>query len=74
MSGNLERRYWRVLWLLPGWYRKQWEQDMVAAFLDSWLTGAVLAIVAALVQFAPDAGRAQTAAPAPPRYPPAMAA
>jgi hypothetical protein len=39
MSGNLERRYRRVLRLLPGWYREQWEQDMVAAFLDSWLTG-----------------------------------
>jgi len=39
MSGNLERRYRRVLRLLPGWYRQQWEQDMVAAFLDSWLTG-----------------------------------
>jgi hypothetical protein len=36
---NLERRYRRVLRLLPGWYRDQWEQDMVAAFLDSWLTG-----------------------------------
>ena len=39
MSSDLERRYRRVLRLLPGWYRKQWEQDMVAAFLDSWLTG-----------------------------------
>jgi hypothetical protein len=39
MSGDLERRYRRVLRLLPGWYRRQWEQDMVAAFLDSWLTG-----------------------------------
>jgi hypothetical protein len=39
MSGDLERRYRRVLRLLPGWYRQQWEQDMVAAFLDSWLTG-----------------------------------
>ena len=39
MSGNLERRYRRVLRLLPGWYRDKWEQDMVAAFLDSWLTG-----------------------------------
>src|ERR1700722_17109987 len=36
---DLERRYRRVLRLLPGWYREQWEQDMVAAFLDSWLTG-----------------------------------
>jgi hypothetical protein len=39
MSGDLERRCRRVLRLLPGWYRQQWEQDMVAAFLDSWLTG-----------------------------------
>jgi hypothetical protein len=39
MSSNLEWRYRRVLRLLPGWYRRQWEQDMVAAFLDSWLTG-----------------------------------
>jgi hypothetical protein len=39
MSGDLERRYRRVLRLLPGWYRKRWEQDMIAAFLDSWLTG-----------------------------------
>jgi hypothetical protein len=39
VSGDLERRYRRVLRLLPGWYRKQWEEDMVAAFLDSWLTG-----------------------------------
>jgi hypothetical protein len=39
MSGSLERRYRRVLALLPGWYRKQWEEDMVAAFLESWLTG-----------------------------------
>jgi hypothetical protein len=39
MTGDLERRYRRVLRLLPGWYRRQWEEDMVAAFLDSWLTG-----------------------------------
>jgi hypothetical protein len=39
MSGDLERRYRRVLRLLPGWYREQWEQDMVAAYMDSWLTG-----------------------------------
>jgi hypothetical protein len=39
MSGSLERRYRRVVRLLPGWYRAQWEEDMVAAFLDSWLTG-----------------------------------
>jgi hypothetical protein len=28
-----------VLRLLPGWYRQRWEEDMVAAFLDGWLTG-----------------------------------
>ena len=40
MSGpGLERRYRRVLRLLPGYYRDRWEQDMAAAFLDSWLTG-----------------------------------
>jgi hypothetical protein len=39
MSGDLESRYRRVLRLLPGYYRQQWEEDMVAAFLDSWLTG-----------------------------------
>jgi hypothetical protein len=39
MSSDLERRYRRVLRLLPGWYRQRWEQDMVAAFLDSWLIG-----------------------------------
>lgn len=41
MSGelSLEQRYRRVLRLLPGYYRQQWEDDMVAAFLDSWLTG-----------------------------------
>ncbi len=39
MSGNLERRYRRVLRLLPAYYRERWEEDMVAAFLDSWLTG-----------------------------------
>jgi hypothetical protein len=41
MSGDLdlEQRYRRVLRLLPGYYREQWEEDMVAAFLDSWQTG-----------------------------------
>ncbi len=39
LSGNLERRYRQVLQLLPGWYREQWEDDMAAAFQDSWLTG-----------------------------------
>jgi hypothetical protein len=36
---GLEQRYRRVLRLLPGYYRDTWEADMVAAFLDSWLTG-----------------------------------
>jgi hypothetical protein len=41
MSGDLdlEQRYRRVLRLLPGYYRDKWEEDMIAAFLDSWLTG-----------------------------------
>jgi hypothetical protein len=41
VSGELllEQRYRRVLRLLPGYYRERWEEDMVAAFLDSWLTG-----------------------------------
>ena len=39
MSGELERRYRRVLRLLPRYYREQWEQDMIGAFLDGWLTG-----------------------------------
>ena len=28
-----------MLRLLPGYYRDKWEEDMVAAFLDSWMTG-----------------------------------
>jgi hypothetical protein len=36
---DLEQRYRRVLRLLPGYYRDKWEEDMVAAFLDGWLTG-----------------------------------
>ena len=41
MSGDLdlEQRYRRVLRLLPRYYRDEWEEDMVAAFLDGWLTG-----------------------------------
>ena len=39
MSGDLERRYRRVLQLLPRYYRAQWERDMIGAFLDGWLTG-----------------------------------
>ena len=39
MSGELERRYRRVLRVLPRYYREQWEQDMIGAFLDGWLTG-----------------------------------
>jgi hypothetical protein len=36
---DLEQRYRRVLRLLPRYYRDQWEEDMVATFLDGWLTG-----------------------------------
>jgi hypothetical protein len=36
---DLEQRYRRVLRLLPDYYRDKWEEDMVAAFLDGWLTG-----------------------------------
>lgn len=36
---NLEQRYRRVLRLLPGYYRDTWEEDMVAAFMESSLTG-----------------------------------
>jgi hypothetical protein len=36
---ELERRYRRVLRLLPGYYREKWEEDMVTAFLESSLTG-----------------------------------
>lgn len=36
---DLEQRYRRVLRLLPGYYRDKWEEDMVAAFLDSRMTG-----------------------------------
>lgn len=36
---DLEQRYRQVLRLLPGYYRDTWEEDMVAAFLDGWLTG-----------------------------------
>ena len=41
MSGDLdlEQRYRRVLRLLPRYYRDKWEEDMVAAFLDGWMTG-----------------------------------
>ena len=41
MNGDLdlEQRYRRVLRLLPAYYRSTWEQDMVAAFLESSLTG-----------------------------------
>jgi hypothetical protein len=39
MSGDLELRYRRALRLLPRYYREQWEEDMVAAFLESSLTG-----------------------------------
>ncbi len=36
---DLEDRYRRVLRLLPGYYRAIWEEDMVAALLDSRMTG-----------------------------------
>jgi hypothetical protein len=36
---DLEDRYRQVLRLLPGYYRAAWEEDMVAAFLDSRMTG-----------------------------------
>ncbi len=36
---DLEDRYRRVLRLLPGYYRARWEEDMVAAYLDSQITG-----------------------------------
>ena len=39
MSSDLERRYRSVLRLLPGWYRERWEEDMITALLDGWLTG-----------------------------------
>ncbi len=41
MSGGLtlEQRYRWVLRLLPRYYREQWEEDMIAAFLDSWVSG-----------------------------------
>ncbi|GIJ13074.1 hypothetical protein ACFFMR_21965 [Micromonospora andamanensis] len=36
---RLEERYRRVLRLLPVGYRRQWEDDMVAAFLETLQTG-----------------------------------
>ncbi|GIJ24713.1 hypothetical protein [Micromonospora lutea] len=36
---RLEERYRRVLRLLPAGYRRQWEDDMVAAFLETMQTG-----------------------------------
>jgi hypothetical protein len=41
MNGDLdlEQRYRRVLRLLPRYYRDTWEEDMVASFLDGWMTG-----------------------------------
>jgi hypothetical protein len=64
MSGGLglEQRYRRVLRLLPGYYREQWEEDMVAAFLDSWLTGD-LEVDAAVLRFCrPGLGEAASVA------------
>jgi hypothetical protein len=58
MSGGLglEQRYRRVLRLLPGYYRQRWEEDMVAAFLDSWLTGDPEVDVAVLTFCRPSLG------------------
>jgi hypothetical protein len=39
MRTPLEQRYRRVLKLLPPYYRADWEEDMVSAFLDSMTTG-----------------------------------
>jgi len=36
---TLEQRYRRALRLLPAYYRAQWEEDMVAAFMESSLAG-----------------------------------
>jgi hypothetical protein len=36
---DLEDRYRQILRLLPGYYRDRWEEEMVAAFLDSRITG-----------------------------------
>jgi hypothetical protein len=36
---DLEQRYRRVLRLLPGYYRDTWQEEMVAAFMESSLTG-----------------------------------
>lgn len=36
---QLEERYRRILRLLPAGYRREWEEDMVAAFLDSMDNG-----------------------------------
>ncbi|MFE0590129.1 hypothetical protein [Micromonospora echinospora] len=39
MTSRLEERYRAVLRLLPAGYRQRWEDDMVAAYLDSVDTG-----------------------------------
>ncbi|MFI6823115.1 hypothetical protein ACIBJE_19480 [Micromonospora sp. NPDC050187] len=39
MTSRLEERYRSVLRLLPAAYRQRWEEDMVAAYLDSVDTG-----------------------------------
>jgi hypothetical protein len=64
MSGapGLEQRYRRVLRLLPGYYRDQWEQDMVSAFLDSWLTGDPKVDVAVLKFCRPSLGEVASVA------------
>jgi DNA-binding PadR family transcriptional regulator len=58
MSGNLERRYRRVLRPLSGWFRRQWERHVVAAFLER-LTGGPAA--GQYVSQAAGHGRAETA-------------
>ena len=64
MSGRvgLEQRYRRVLRLLPGYYREQWEEDMVGAFLDSWLTGDPEVDVAVLTFCRPSLGEVASVA------------
>jgi hypothetical protein len=59
---GLEQRYRRVLRLLPGYYRDAWEEDMVAAFLDSWLTGDPEVDVAVLKFCRPSVGEVASVA------------
>ena len=59
---GLEQRYRRVLRLLPGYYRERWEEDMVGAFLDSWLTGDPEVDVAVLTFCRPSLGEVASVA------------